>query len=120
VGRDLKGVRHRRGVETGLEVAGGTGLDLVEKGLDWKGKKYMKVETEDAEVQLEGAETAAETGVVAGDPACLNDPECRGKFLRDPASDALVDRDFARYLNLPQRALLAAEEANLTDRARTL
>ena len=115
-------MRHRRGVETGLEMVGGTGLDLVEKGLDSKGEKAMEVETEYAEVQLEGVETAAETGagVVAGDPACLNDPECRAKFLRDPASDALVDRDFARYLNLPQRALLAVEEANLTDRARTL
>ena len=87
-----------------------------------EGKKDMEVVAGNAEKELDEVETKAQrvAGVEGGDPACLNDPECRAKFSRDPVSDALVDRDFVRYLNLPQRGLLAAEEANLTGGVRTL
>jgi len=57
------------------------------------------------------------------DTACFNDPQCAEKFSRNPVSDSLDDRDFAKILNIGSRSLLSdseASEANLTKKARSL
>jgi len=57
------------------------------------------------------------------DTACFNDPQCAEKFSRNPVSDSLDDRDFAKILNIGSRSLLSdseASEANLTKKVRSL
>merc|ERR1712113_457217 len=57
------------------------------------------------------------------DIACFNDPQCAEKFSRNPVSDSLDDRDFAKILDIGSRSLLSdseASEANLTKKVRSL
>ena len=59
---------------------------------------------------------------VEEDIRCLNDPLCEEKFSRDPVSDSLVERDFAKYLKVGQRSLLNSVsdielDANLTKKS---
>lgn len=95
-GRDLKESRSRR------EVVGSEEIQEV-------------IETED--FASEGKE-----GVVM-DTACFNDPLCAEKFSRNPVSDSLVDRDFAKIMKVGSRSLLSESEAtdtNLTKKIRSL
>jgi len=57
------------------------------------------------------AELAVENSLL-----CLNDPLCEDKFSRNPMSDSLVDRDFAKFLKVGQRSLLNIySDDNLAD-----
>jgi len=60
---------------------------------------------------------------VVMDTACFNDPLCAEKFSRNPVSDSLVDRDFAKIMKVGSRSLLSdseASETNLTKKVRSL
>jgi len=56
------------------------------------------------------------------DTACLNDPLCAEKFSRNPVSDSLVDRDFAKIMKVGSRNLLSESETetNLTKKVQSL
>jgi len=98
-GRDLKESRSRR------EVVG-------------------REETQDVVEDEESKDFASEgrEGEVM-DTACFNDPLCAEKFSRNPVSDSLVDRDFAKIMKVGSRSLLSESEStetNLTEKVRSL
>jgi len=103
-GRDLKESRSRR--------------EVVEEGAaDGSRRETNEVEETQAAYAMKGREE------VVMDTACFNDPLCAEKFSRDPVSDSLVDRDFAKIMKVGSRNLLSeseASETNLTKKVRSL
>jgi len=104
-GRDLKEVRSRREVPLGEEEV------LLKEA------SFREEEALHNSAPGDGKEN------LIPDIACFNDPQCAEKFSRNPVSDSLDDRDFAKILNIGSRSLLSdseASEANLTKKARSL
>jgi len=104
-GRDLKEVRSRREVPIG-------GEEVLLK----------KASSGEEEALHESAPGDGKENLIP-DTACFNDPQCAEKFSRNPVSDSLDDRDFAKILNIGSRSLLSdseASEANLTKKVRSL
>jgi len=104
-GRDLKEVRSRREVPFGEEEV-----------------LLKRVISGEEEALNESAPGDGKENLIP-DTACFNDPQCAEKFSRNPVSDSLDDRDFAKILNIGSRSLLSdseASEANLTKKARSL
>jgi len=103
-GRDLKESRSRREVVGEEEEGGGF-------------KRETNAVEETQAFAMEGREE------VVMDTACFNDPLCAEKFSRNPVSDSLVDRDFAKIMKVGSRSLLSeseASETNLTKKVRSL
>jgi len=101
-GRDLKEIRSRR------EVIGEDGEE----------EEYKRETNEDEDTRAYAMEAREEV-----DTACFNDPLCAEKFSRNPVSDSLVHRDFAKIMKVGSRSLLSdseASETNLTKKVRSL
>merc|ERR1719180_711284 len=101
IGRDLKEIRSRR--------------EVIEE--DDESKRDTDEDEEPRAYAMEGREE------VVMDTACFNDPLCAEKFSRNPVSDSLVDRDFAKIMKVGSRSLLSdseASETNLTKKVRSL
>merc|ERR1719282_1268511 len=104
-GRDLKEVRSRREVPSGEEEV-----------------LLKRASSGEEEAPHDSAPADGKEKLVP-DTACFNDPQCAEKFSRNPVSDSLDDRDFAKILNIGSRSLLSdseASEANLTKKVRSL
>jgi len=104
-GRDLKEVRSRREVPFGEEEV-----------------LLKRASSGEEEAPHDSAPADGKEKLVP-DTACFNDPQCAEKFSRNPVSDSLDDRDFAKILNIGSRSLLSdseASEANLTKKVRSL
>jgi len=104
-GRDLKEVRSRREAPFGEE------------------KVLLKEARSGKEVAHNDSAPGDGRENLIPDTACFNDPQCAEKFSRNPVSDSLDDRDFAKILNIGSRSLLSdseASEANLTKKVRSL
>jgi len=99
-------------------------LEGKASGRDLKESRSRREVIGREETQEETEDVAMERREDAGmDTACFNDPLCAEKFSRNPVSDSLDDRDFAKIMKVGSRSLLSdseASETNLTKNVRSL